>query len=252
MPAYRGARLKIKRANKHIEDVKAAIGFLKERLVVTANINPHTGSEFIKCEFAELADRESFENLPTLIGDAVHNLKCALDHAWFETVCRLMPERDWERARTKFPCVMSRKELEGALRKLEINITLPNFFNLILNEIKPYDGGDFAVRAVHELDLRDKHRLLIPTTHYSSIGDIYVEDKSGRVHKGDTWGTDMPLPHFVEFETGLHIKDPGRASFEVMFQHGNASRETRAVDTLQLYSRFISKIVELLEEFRER
>lgn len=249
MSTYKGARLKIKRADKHIAEAESTIGILKDRLVCTANVNPETGGEFIKCDFKETSDRDSFDELATVIGDAIHNLKCALDHAWLETATRLIPTRNWER--TKFPCFLERNELEAALRKLQIDTSSPNFFNLILNDIKPYDRGDFAIRTIHELDLRDKHRLLIPVVHYSSIGRIYLEDESGMLHKGETWGTTQPLPHFVPFIRGLHVKEPGSASFEVMFQYGSAERETRAVDTLRLYSQHISRVVELLEEFRE-
>lgn len=77
-------------------------------------------------------------------------------------------------------------DLESALKKLEIHISTPNFFNLITRDIRPHSGGDFAIRTVHELDIRDKHRLLILVVHYSSIGDIYVEDEEGKVHRGET------------------------------------------------------------------
>ncbi len=120
---------------------------------------------------------------------------------------------------------------------------------------------------MHKLDIRDKHRLLIPVINYFSIGDIYVEDQYGETHKGDTWGTSQ-LPFYVNFERGLHIKDPGRASFAVMFQMGDDSRpamevarlctgdvqlsppdktETRAVDTLHYYCAHVLRVVKLFE-----
>lgn len=246
---FKGARLKVKRADKHITDIELSIESLKKRLVCRGHVNPDTGNEFIKCDFANIQDRESLEDLPAIIGDAVHNLKCALDHAWLETMSRLVPSRDW--SRTKFPVHPTRDDFESALENLEVDTLAPNFSRLLVSEIQPYGGGDFTIRAVHELDVRDKHRLLIPIVHYSSIGDIYVKDAYGERHRGNTWGTIDPLPHFVAFESGIHIENPGSASFDVMFQYGDGGRETRAVDTLRLYSKHILRVVELLEKFRE-
>ncbi len=248
MPFYKGARLKIERADHHISDAELRVDRLKKRLVCTAKVEASNGCEFIKCDFASVEDRNAFDYLPLVIGDAVHNLKCALDHAWLETMTRLVPSRDWER--TKFPAYATSQDTEAALRNLEIHISAPNFFNLIMTDVQPHDRGDFAIRTVHELDVRDKHRLLIPVTHYYSIGDIYVEDQYRKIHRGESWGTNV-FPGYIKFERGLHIKDPGRASFEVMFEHGDAGNETRTVDTLRLYSQHILRVVKLFEEFEQ-
>lgn len=188
----KGARLKIKRADKHITDIELGIDRLKKRLVCARHVNPGTGNEFIKCDFADIEDRESLENLSAIIGDALHNLKCALDHVWLETMTRLVPSWDW--GRTKFPVHPTRDDFELALKNLEVDTLAPKFSRLLISEIQPYGGGDFAIRTVHELDIRDKHRLLIPIVHYSSIGDIYVRDEYGKPVRGNTWGTTDPLP----------------------------------------------------------
>jgi hypothetical protein len=248
MPICKGARLKIKRANKHIAELETCIDSLKERLVVTAHVDTNSGCEYIKCGFAGTEESEVLEDLSAIIGDAVHNLKCALDHVWFETVRRLIPSSNWERA--KFPAYPTSKHLELALRNLQIDVCAPYFFKFVIGQIKPYDGGDWAIWPVHKLDIRDKHWLLIPVIHYSSIGSIYVEDQHGETHRGDTWGT-AQLPYYVNFEQGLHIKDPGGVSSNVMFQKGDAGTETRAVDTLRYYCAHLLMIVKLFEEFTE-
>jgi hypothetical protein len=249
MPIYETARNKVIWANHHIADIEARIDSLKECLTVTAHIDPNTGCEFIKCDFAETTQRTVIDELALRLGDAVHNLKCALDHAWFQTVQRLIPSGSWER--TKFPVYPEPDLLEDALRHLKIDISAPNFFRFVVGKIQPYEAGNLSIRAIHTLDMRDKHRLLIPVLHYSSIGDIYVEDENGHVTKGSTWGTTDPLPHYVTFVRGLHIKNPGSASFDVMFQYGNAGRETRMMDTLRFHLEDILTIVKLLEEFSE-
>jgi len=247
MPICKGARLKIKRANKHIAELEGRIDGLRERLVTTAHVDTNSGLEYIECSFAGIEKREVLEELSTIIGDAVHNLKSALDHVWFETVSRLIPSGDWER--TRFP-VYPRNNLESALRNLQIDVSSPYLFRFIVGQIKPYDGGDWAIWPVHKLDIRDKHRLLIPFIHYSSISGIQLEDQYGEVHTRDTWAT-TAFPYYVNLAGDLHIKDPGRASCTVMFEHGDAATGMSVADALHFYSDHIFMIVELFEEFTE-
>jgi hypothetical protein len=249
MSIYETARNKVAWADHHILQIEGRIDELRESLAVAAHVNSETGCEFIKCDFADTTQGAFVDELALRLGDAIHNLKSALDHAWFQTVNRLIPSKDWERAR--FPVYPTDKLLEAALQNLEINISAPNFYKFIIRDIQPYNGGNIAIRPIHELDIRDKHRLLIPVVHYSSIGDIYVKDQGGKIYKGFTWGTIDALPHFVHFERGLHIEKPGQVSFEIMYEYGKAGHQTRMVDTLKFYSHHVLMIIELLEQFRE-
>lgn len=249
MPIYETARNKVAWANHHILEIESRIDGLKKNLVVTAHVDANAGCEFIQCAFAEPTEFTFVDELALRLGDAIHNLKCALDHAWFQTVTRLIPTGDWRRA--KFPVYPTPDGLKNALVKLEIDIPTPNFFKFLIGEIQPYDGGNFSIRPVHLLNRRDKHSLLIPVVHYSSIGDIYVKDQRGELQKGQTWATDQPLPHRVTFPPGFHIEKPGSATFNVMFKYGSAGNETRMVDTLRVYLRDVLMIVKLLEKFRE-
>jgi hypothetical protein len=150
-----------------------------------------------------------------------------------------------------FPVFPACNHLETALRKLEIDTATPKFFDFLMREIKPYEGGDLAIRPIHVMDKGDKHRLLTPIIHYSALGDIRVE-QNGEIFEGFTHATTLPPPAYVgPFERGIHVKDPGRASLAVMFQEGNNRNETRAVDTLRIYSHYILQIVKLFEEFVE-
>lgn len=249
MPICKGARLKIERANHHIAELESQVEVLKERLTVAAHVDASSGLEYIKADFATLEDHGAFDRLPLVIGDAIHNLKCALDHVWLDTVQRLIPAGDWER--TKFPVYPTPELLERELRKLRLHISAPGFLTLFVSKVKPYEGGDFAIRSVHLVDLGDKHRLLTPVLHYSSIGGIRLE-QNGQVHAGSTLATTYRPPLYVgPFEQGIHIKDPGRADFGVVFQDGNRKGETRDVDTIRIYAHYIAQTVGLLEDHVE-
>src|ERR1700761_2257317 len=228
MPYCKGAHLKIERADHHIADLESRVDSLKARLTVEAHVDASNGLEYIKCDFASIEDKAAFDRLPVIVGDAIHNLRCALDYVWLETVQRLIPDGEW--ARTKFPIYPTPELLKRQLRSLQIDTSAPKFFSFLLDEVRPYDGGDFAIRAVHILDNGDKHRLLTPVIQYSSIGDILVE-RYGEIHEGFTSATTDPPPLYVgPFEKGIHIKNPGKAAFTVMFHEGNTGSETRPVD----------------------
>jgi hypothetical protein len=84
---FEDARLKLKRADKHLTDLQARIAALPDFDVATVEINPEGGNEVIK---HDIQDRTALSDLALIAGDAVHNLKCALDYTWLETITRIV------------------------------------------------------------------------------------------------------------------------------------------------------------------
>jgi hypothetical protein len=84
---FEDARLKLKRADKHLTDLQARIAALPDFDVATVEINPEGGNEVIK---HDVQDRTALSDLALIAGDAVHNLKCALDYTWLETITRIV------------------------------------------------------------------------------------------------------------------------------------------------------------------
>jgi hypothetical protein len=96
-----------------------------------------------------------------LIGDAIHNLRASLDLMASE-LARLNGKSDSD---VYFPFASDKDELEKSIQKRfrkagEDAIAL-------LKEFAPYRGGNESLRAIHDLDIRDKHTALIVsgTTH---------------------------------------------------------------------------------------
>lgn len=183
-----------------------------------------------------------------MFGDAVHNLKCALDYAWVQTVEQHVPSAVGKFS--KFPVYRTIDDLKGALRGAKVDTSSPSLFNLIVTEIKPYDGGDLAIWPVHRLDIRDKHKLLLPAAYYSSIEGIEVENEMGEVEpKAGTWGTMQKPPWYIPMPLGYHVKNKGKPAITVILDEGEFPDQVLDVETLLVYSHFISKIVETLEGF---
>src|SRR5271156_6411477 len=82
------SRLKIDRANKHIADIKKRLVALQDSEASAIEIDSETGGERLKHDFG---DRMAFRDIALMLGDAIHNLKCALDYTWLETIQGLAP-----------------------------------------------------------------------------------------------------------------------------------------------------------------
>ena len=238
----RDSRLKIDRANKHIADLKARVDIFEQSDHATIEVNPETGQKFIKHDFR---DKTWDTDIALILGDAVHNLNSALDIAWMRIIERVVPAAVSDYA--KFPVYPSRDALKGALTGIKVHIANPALFDLMMSHIKPYNGGNDALWAIHKLDILDKHRLLIPVVSYGSVNDIETENESGETATGGSWGTWRVPPWFVHIPSGLNIKNKGKASISVLFDEGTPTRHLDVPNMLPYYSAVILRVVELLE-----
>jgi hypothetical protein len=137
--------------------------------------------------------------------------------------------------------------MEGALRGIKIDRSAPALFARIVNDIKPYDGGNDSIWSIHVLDVDDKHRLLLPIIEFASIQGIEVEHESGKILPGSTWGTSEKPPYYVPIEVGWHVKNKGKVSFSVLFDEGPRFQFSDIRDMLHTFSIQVFNVVQLLE-----
>jgi hypothetical protein len=177
-----GAELKLRRAREHIA---AAAEIVQEWLggdafLIESKLNLATGRTERRVRLSEAPP----DQLALVVGDAVHNLRAALDHAVFdaasECVGGTLTEKE-ERA-LAFPVLKSRPD-EGFHRKTAPHLPhVPREVRKVIEEEQPYqwttpedpDGYCFRpVWQIHELDRIDKHRRLTVTAaslEYHAIG----------------------------------------------------------------------------------
>jgi len=240
---FHSARTKIDRAKKHIAEVESIVRTLPDHSVATIEINPNGGNEVLK---HDLLDRnEIITNIALALGDAIHNLHCALDHAWASVLTELSPASI--NGQTKFPIRSVRNQVEAALRGIKIDGTAPTLFNLVLGQIKPYLGGNESIWSIHILDIDDKHRLLLPVIEYASIHGIEVEDQRGKVTSGSTWGSSEKPPYYVHIPLGYHFKEKGTVAFSVLFDEGPKFQFADLRDMLWVFIIQVVNTVQALE-----
>jgi hypothetical protein len=252
MALFKTARLKIKRANEHIADFNRQIADLRspERQCITREINPQTGDQFLHYDFKSPLP---LDDLALVIGDAVHNLKTAIDHGWHTLLSAFVPALA---KKSSFPVDISKHQLESRLRGVEIHTICPNLFRFVVQDLSPYsEGGNSVLCAIHYLDIRDKHKLLVPLARVTAVVDAVLENEAGHTTKGATWGTiseALPITIPISAKTKIKVKEYGCLAFEVILDQRSGVHTLSVSDTLHTFSEVTLKTIELMEDFFAR
>lgn len=152
------ALLKIDRANEHIGEVSRA---LKERppfsYVLETDTNLNERSLFVK------RDEAAVERISLICADAIHNIRAALDHAYWEIVSPCVADEREQRA-IQFPFNDRAENLLGTVKQRHAFRVSQAFGEFIVSlGAHPEAGGDSLLYMINELNVIDKHRLLVPT-----------------------------------------------------------------------------------------
>jgi hypothetical protein len=99
-----------------------------------------------------------------IVGDAIHNLRSALDLMASE-LARINGRSDKS---VYFPFSDSADTFDEAIKKKNFHRTGQDSVDL-LREFSPYRGGNEDLRAIHDLDISDKHTALIVTPHTLNV-----------------------------------------------------------------------------------
>lgn len=242
---YRDARLKIKRANEHIGDLKVAISSLEDSQISTITVDAGTSVETVMYEFPNL--EESLLRLSMIIGDALHNLRTSLDFAWYKTISRCLPERI--SASTKFPVRESRKSLEDTLHGIEIDTKCRPVFDCVMSQVQPYKGGhNSVVWALHELDISDKHLLLLEVVPASVVKGLTFRDENGQIYDVARLPFQGGGKYGVRATPGIRIHDRGKLSVDIHLKEAGIFSSLPALNLLNSFSQFTVYVVEELEK----
>lgn len=159
---YRPATLKVDRAKYHINDLNTRINeYLAGKpfeLVIVEDL--HAGERTHQVETKKPIPDE----FALVIGDAIHNLRSALDVTIFGMV-GAVANQPWK---VQFPFSRNEKGLQAAIANAEIPLAGKNVLDTI-EAAKPYGGGDELLYGLNSLDITDKHRLIISTARSAEL-----------------------------------------------------------------------------------
>jgi len=160
---------KVHQANRHRQTLKGKLGEFvwdeapifrdkTNRVGIVAKLDPKTTPEVHVVRIATIPDK-LLALLAMEVGDAVHNLRTALDHlAWQLALERYAGRPPSKPEEVYFPIAESATKFKGLRTIAHFDPARTKRLRLL----QPYNSPDGRViRALHKLDIRDKHRLLI-------------------------------------------------------------------------------------------
>jgi hypothetical protein len=168
---FAGSRTKLRRAVKFIDELDNEFEAYNKTALSEARIDVTVDPPVLHIEWTGLR-----LDAAAMLGDAIHNLRSSLDLMACE-LARINKESD------KHVCF----PFAEAADKLDEQIKDKKFFRAgtdavdLLKKFSPYKGGNVRLRAIHDMDVSDKHRAVLETEKQMNVrisGSLDLEDPS--------------------------------------------------------------------------
>jgi hypothetical protein len=188
LPPFDASWLKFNRAAKHFRELQTEVNaFWSREPVVTTFEEPEHYRAIGMHEI--VATVNEFLPLPisSIIGDLVHNLRSALDLL----ACDLVSLNGKSPKGVYFPFCKCAADLPQAIKDKNFDRASPAAI-AALTKLGPYKGGNDALRAIHDLDIQDKHRTIIPAILAARTPDMLIKmgEKENPINGFETTITD--------------------------------------------------------------
>lgn len=229
-----GIDIKVERAKEHIRDLELQIRHFHDGGPYEVLRQDGTNGEIT---FRVKVRAQPPPEWGTIIGDVIHNLRSALDYLVWQLV---LANGKTPGKKTGFPICQNTEEFETHGQQKIRGVT--DEVVRLVRELKPYRGGNDVLWRLHELDIMDKHKLLIPVgAAYSSV----VLDSMELLRKTDPEIPSMyidlrpadrqyPLQDGAAlFRTQAGIHESPKFRFEVAFGEGELVKGEPILETLQ-------------------
>jgi hypothetical protein len=239
---FAASRLKIARAKRHIGEFRdAAQQFL---LSAPARIVAEQLPEWEKLDSIVWTVRDARPipiELSAILGDAIHNLRTALDLMATDLV-RLNGKST---KKVYFPFAFNARELDAQIKAKNMDRAAPDALKL-LRSLKPYAGGNAALRGLHDLDITDKHQALIPAVAATSLPPLtlIIGTHANPIASWDTTIThDGQMVLIMPAPGNISLGEVLPAAFRLVFATGNPFAGEEIVPTLpRLYEHVLSTV----------
>jgi hypothetical protein len=178
-PPLEGVRLKLFRAYDHFRDIDVAVGEMYAKQSKAAGHKVENQNELV----VTWPDEPPLDpRFAIILGDCVHNLRSALDHLVAQlAILNNAPSAAIEK--TAFPVCLSAADFKNStVRKVAPYISRNALAEI--EKLQPYSTGDGVqdiLWVLSQLDIIDKHRLLIVAKHKMRARYFRVATESGQV-----------------------------------------------------------------------
>ena len=151
--------MKIRRARRHTQELVAVwVNFIARRPIT---VRIWSGERARKHE--TFCRERVPEDVPLLIGDAVHNIRSASDLLAND----LLRIAGSNKSDARFPFGESENDYTEMEKRGRLN-GLPDDLRTMIKALKPWEG---TLRAIHKLDIVDKHQMVVPTLIFAKPGE---------------------------------------------------------------------------------
>jgi hypothetical protein len=244
---FEATRLKIRRAEHHIRDLKAALeAYCRSNF---CRIGIDAGGEDGKSVVRMERTRDLPNEIPLILGDAIHDLRAALDFL----ACDIVRSGGKQPTRyTRFVFDSSRDKLVATLEPGTLKAARPDLVELIVDTIKPYKGGDDTLCGLNDLDLDERHKLLLPVIAIVSLHNVAIRDADKRVVKIGALEVGARGEFSIPESYGHgEIAGYENASFQAQFDKGSLFEGQPVVTTLNKLVQRVMGVVDTIQKAAE-
>ena len=241
------ARLKIKRANRHIDEIIADQASLPKRPYNLGVIHQSVAPlRYPDCDLLIYTPRESIsKHFGAIVGDAVNNLRESLD-IWMNNAALCVGPI----TKLHFPFSAKREDLETSKHFISVKKAFLDAATFIAENIEPCRDTNLNLWAATSLCNANKHNDLFPLVGLSSIRAQHIVTGNNSFEnitlRGDA---NKPFRLIRAPLQSLSIKGDLKLSIEITFPNGAIFEDQPVVPTLTHMSQVVSQTLDALERF---
>lgn len=237
-------KLLVSHAREQIEDAAARMRafFNAKPYARVVDVDPDTGQEVHKIRLTT--------DLPVKISvvakDAAGNLRDALDHALYG--CALVVNGGAPK-NTGFPFARNSAGVAGELGSKRLSGNPPEIHPLLVG-FKPHEGGNDLLWGLNSIRNPNSHRVIVPVGQAMMTQGIGI--KQGKINGPSRigysdWNPAKNEVEFLRLGPGSTIHYEVNATFDVVFEGGNALSGQPVISTLHAITREVERVVLAVE-----
>ncbi|MCC6717799.1 MAG: hypothetical protein IT555_07945, partial [Acetobacteraceae bacterium] len=131
------------------------------------------------------------DRIAVLAGEIIHHLRCCFDHV----IWALAQENGIPNKRITFPVCDTAEKFKTAIKNGAMN-GVSNSKMLLIETIQPYrttNPENSIIQAIHDLDIVDKHRILVIVSHTLVMGNMLKITRNDAPPASE-FGIELPPP----------------------------------------------------------
>ena len=244
--AFSDARLKVKRAGEHIKQFSIDIRQFAEVNGHSVRVHRKTNTGYDALEFVPCGTVPP--EFMCIVGDAIHNLRSALDVAMSEIESLTTGKRTGDMI---FPAYKTWDQLKKAIAKRGLEDKAPKrIIDYIVDSIQPYETGNGdPIYLLHRLDIEDKHRLIIPKLQFEWVRNIRYIDETGEEFTVPEWViTNARRVFYPTEKRDVQVTHKGYSSVSVLFGKGMPFESKHVFPTLTQLAAAVGRTLFVLEQ----